>query len=160
MAPQIAGPSPPYLPRDRVPISAIVPHHPVPSARPLLKWAGGKRQLLPELRRFYPAEFDRYVEPFTGSGAVFFDLYASGRLDGRRVRLADVNPDLVGCYRTVRDQPDAVIAALARLEAAHRDRGAACYYDVRDRKFNPARATHAPGDPASADRADPRPAPA
>ena len=54
------------------------------SARPLLKWAGGKRQLLPALRRYYPADFDRYVEPFTGSGAVFFDLYSAGRLDGRR----------------------------------------------------------------------------
>ena len=44
------------------------------SVRPLLKWVGGKRQLLPDLRRFHPAAFDRYVEPFLGSGAVFFDL--------------------------------------------------------------------------------------
>ena len=50
------------------------------SIRPLLKWAGGKRQLLPALRRHYPAVFDRYTEPFVGSGAVFFDLYATGRL--------------------------------------------------------------------------------
>jgi len=40
------------------------------SAGPLLKWAGGKRQLLPHLRRFYPREFNRYFEPFFGSGAV------------------------------------------------------------------------------------------
>jgi DNA adenine methylase len=38
--------------------------------RPLLKWAGGKRQLLPELRPFYPQSFERYFEPFLGSGAV------------------------------------------------------------------------------------------
>ena len=43
-------------------------------ARPFLKWAGGKRQLLPQLRRFYPDQFDAYHEPFLGSGAVFFDL--------------------------------------------------------------------------------------
>ena len=40
------------------------------AVRPLLKWAGGKRQLLPELRRFYPRRFDRYFEPFLGSGGV------------------------------------------------------------------------------------------
>jgi DNA adenine methylase len=108
--------------------------------RPLLKWAGGKRQLLQALRAYYPVTFDRYVEPFVGSGAVFFDLYATGRLAGRRVHLADVNQDLIGCYRVVRDDADAVIAALAALEQDHRERGEACYYDVRDRRFNPQRA--------------------
>ena len=61
----------------------------------LLKWAGGKRQLLPELRRFYPARFGRYIEPFFGSGAVFFDLYAAGRLAGHDAVLIDSNPDLI-----------------------------------------------------------------
>ena len=42
--------------------------------RPFLKWVGGKRQLLPVLRRFYPDPMGRYFEPFVGSGAVFFDL--------------------------------------------------------------------------------------
>ena len=110
------------------------------STRPLLKWAGGKRQLLPALRQHYPASFTRYIEPFLGSGAVFFDLFSAGRLDGRAVRLADSNPDLIGCYRAVRDQPEAVIAALAGLEREHRARGSECYYEVRDRRFNPARA--------------------
>ena len=75
-----------------------------------------------------------------GSGAVFFDLFGSGRLDGRDACLTDSNPDLIGCYRAVRDQPDAVIAALAKLERDHRARGSECYYDVRNRRFNPARA--------------------
>lgn len=108
--------------------------------RPLLKWAGGKRQLLPALARHYPPQFDRYVEPFVGSGAVFFHLAAIGALDGRRVRLCDVNADLIGCYRALRDRPEAVIAELARLEREHRRRGDACYYDVRDERFNPRRA--------------------
>lgn len=108
--------------------------------RPLLKWAGGKRQLLAALRPWYPPRFASYVEPFVGSGAVFFDLYGAGRLTGGRARLADVNPDLIGCYREVRDRTEAVIAALAELEADHRARGTACYYDVRDRRFNPERA--------------------
>jgi DNA adenine methylase len=56
--------------------------------RPLLKWAGGKRQLLPYIRRFYPASFNQYWEPFLGSGAVFFDLYGRGRLAGHVVELS------------------------------------------------------------------------
>jgi DNA adenine methylase len=111
------------------------------SARPLLKWAGGKRQLLPTLAHYYPAAFERYVEPFVGSGAVFFHLSASGALDGRRVHLSDVNPDLIGCYLALRDRPDAVIAALAALEREHRSGDEAFYYAVRDERFNPRRAT-------------------
>jgi len=110
------------------------------TSRPLLKWAGGKRQLLDTLSAHYPADFTRYVEPFFGSGAVFFDLQSRGVLDGRRAWVADVNADLVGCYRTVRDQTEAVIAALARLQSAHRTGGAAFYYDIRDQQFNPMRA--------------------
>ena len=110
------------------------------SLRPLLKWAGGKRQLLHALEAYYPVEFTRYIEPFFGSGAVFFDLLNRGRLDGRSVVLADVNPDLIGCYRTLRDQTDAVIDALERLASDYRRGGPDCYYDVRDRRFNPMRA--------------------
>ena len=125
--------------RTHVPLASPRP------TRPLLKWAGGKRQLLPALRQHYPASFTRYIEPFVGSGAVFFDLFSAGRLEGRAVRLADANPDLIGCYRAVRDEPDAVIAALGRLEREHRARGSDCYYEVRDRRFNPARAATTPG---------------
>jgi DNA adenine methylase len=109
--------------------------HP-PASRPLLKWAGGKRQLLPELQRHYPVSFNRYIEPFMGSGAVFFDLFGKGLLSGKPVRLVDVNPDLIGCYQAVRDHTEAVIAALSKLERDHRARGDACYYDVRDNRFN------------------------
>jgi DNA adenine methylase len=114
-----------------------VPTH--PSVRPLLKWAGGKRQLLPALAEHYPREFQRYVEPFVGSGAVFFHLAALGALDGKAVRLCDVNPDLIGCYLALRDRPEAVIRQLADLEHEHRAGGDPCYYDVRDGRFNPRR---------------------
>ncbi|MEO7273721.1 MAG: Dam family site-specific DNA-(adenine-N6)-methyltransferase [Vicinamibacterales bacterium] len=107
-----------------------------PAARPILKWAGGKRQLLPALRPFYPASFDRFVEPFLGSGAVFLDCYNSGRLDGREVRLSDNNADIIGCYRMVRDDVEGTIAALRELEAGHTNGGAAHFYAVRDERFN------------------------
>ena len=54
-----------------------------------MKWVGGKRQLLPQLRPFYPRTFGRYIEPFFGSGAVFFDLHSAGRLEGHDVLLVD-----------------------------------------------------------------------
>lgn len=107
--------------------------------RPLLKWAGGKRQLLPQLRRFYPREFKRYIEPFFGSGAVFFDLHAAGQLQGREVVLIDSNADLIGCYETVRDAPEDVAHELDALAAAHVRRGQSLYYTVRDERFNPLR---------------------
>ena len=116
---------------------------------PFLKWVGGKRQLLEQLRAWYPKSFRRYIEPFVGSGAVFFDLHKSGAFaDGaRRAWLVDDNPDLVGCYEMVRDRTEQVIAALTRLETGHRARGEAHYYEVRDERFNPARLARGPYTP-------------
>jgi len=108
--------------------------------RPLLKWAGGKRQLLPVLAEHYPPRFTRYIEPFVGSGAVFFDLLNRGQLAGRKIQLCDVNPDLIGCYWMVRDRTGDVIRALRSLAREYRSDGYTAYYDVRDRRFNPQRA--------------------
>jgi len=109
------------------------------AAKPLLKWAGGKRQLLPALRRFYPADFGTYLEPFVGSGAVFFDLYNAGRLRGKDAVLLDSNADLIGCYEAVRDAPDDVARALDALAAGHAADARGHYYAVRDGRFNPLR---------------------
>lgn len=109
------------------------------SVRPFLKWAGGKRQLLPVLRRFYPPRFGTYHEPFLGSGAVFFDLAGAGRLAAGRVRLTDVNADLIGCWLRLCDEPEAVVAGLRRLEAGHRAAPAEHFYRIRNEEFNPAR---------------------
>lgn len=105
--------------------------------RPFLKWAGGKRQLLPELRRYYPAAFGAYFEPFLGSGAVFFDLDAAGYLDGRPAILTDTNPDVVGCYLAVRDHVDEVISHLQTLAEGHFRHGDVHYYEIREARFNP-----------------------
>ena len=107
--------------------------------RPILKWAGGKRQLLPRLRDYYPKTFLRYLEPFLGSGAVFLDLHNAGALDGREVHLSDINADVMGCYRAVRDHVDGVIEELERLAAQYKKDPDRAYYAVRDGRFNPAR---------------------
>jgi DNA adenine methylase len=113
------------------------------TGRPLLKWSGGKRQLLPFISELYPSTFDRYIEPFFGSGAVFFDLHARGCLTGRRARLVDANPDLVGCYSMLRDRVEDVIDVLEDLAEGHRARGDEFFYEIRDERFNPTRATGA-----------------
>ena len=119
--------------------------------RPPLKWAGGKRQLLPAFRRFYPDTFTRYFEPFLGSGAVFLDLYQRGRLRERGAILSDTNPDIIGCYRALRDDVHGVIDQLRGLAARHARDGARCFYDVRDTQFNPGREQILRGaDPAGA----------
>jgi DNA adenine methylase len=120
------------------------------AGRPLLKWAGGKRQLLPTLRDFYPPSYRRYIEPFFGSGAVFFDLCSSGTLDGRQAWLVDDNPDLVGCYKMLMARTDEVIAELRLLSAGHQAGGVEFYYQVRDGRFNPARAADGVYTPALA----------
>jgi DNA adenine methylase len=109
-----------------------------PGARPFLKWVGGKRQLLPVLRRFYPRAHGRYFEPFVGSGAVFFDLLGHGRATSG-VTLSDDNPDLIGCYRRVADAREGVIAHLERLAEGHTAAPREHYYLVRDTQFNPQR---------------------
>jgi DNA adenine methylase len=121
-----------------------------PTGRPLLKWAGGKRQLLPALRPYYPVSFTRYIEAFFGSGAVFFDLHAAGRLVGRKAWLVDDNADLIGCYRTLTAQTDAVIHELRMLAAGHERAGSDFYYEVRDGRFNPMRAASTPYTPEMA----------
>lgn len=100
-----------------------------------MKWAGGKRQLLPALRRFYPARFSRYYEPFVGSGAVFFDLWSAGRLLACRATLTDSSRDLIGCYRMVRDHAPDVVRHLTDLAHGHAAGGDAHFYAIRDR-FN------------------------
>jgi DNA adenine methylase len=84
-------------------------------AKPFLKWAGGKRQLLKHLRTFVPRSYDRYFEPFLGGGALFFDLKP------KKGMLSDVNPELVNCYVVVRDHVEELIRVLRdhRHEAKH-----------------------------------------
>lgn len=93
---------------------------------PFLKWAGGKGRLLAQLVPLLPpgVEGARHVEPFFGGGAMFFARRP------RRALLADVNAELVGAYREVRDRVDLVIRALAPLADRHDE---AHYYATRAR---------------------------
>jgi len=91
-------------------------------AKPFLKWAGGKTQLLAEIDRRLPAglrngQIDTYIEPFVGGGAVFF--YIAQRYgDIKKFYLFDINEDLVFCYNSIKENVEAVIAELRILQSA------------------------------------------
>jgi DNA adenine methylase len=74
---------------------------------PFLKWAGGKRGLLPALTALMPASYGGYYEPFVGGGALFFATQPC------RAFLNDANEELINCYAVVRDRLDGLLAALA-----------------------------------------------
>lgn len=92
----------------------------VRKARPFLKWAGGKGQLLDSFSPYFPADFGTYFEPFLGSGAVFFHLRPP------RAVLSDAVEGLIETYAVVRDNPDELIASLK----SHRNEKT-YYYQVR-----------------------------
>jgi len=106
-----------------------------PPAAPIVKWVGGKTRLLPELVARMPVRFKRYYEPFAGGAALFF------RVAPPRAVLADLNPDLIGCYAALARDAGAVVAQLERHQAAHDRRH---YYQVRT-AWN----RGAPADPAA-----------
>lgn len=76
------------------------------ATRPLLKWAGGKTQLLPELMAKVPSKFGKYIEPFLGGGALFFALRPNVGV------IADSNPELINLYCSVAQSVEVVIERL------------------------------------------------
>jgi len=80
------------------------------TCRPILKWAGGKSQLLGELLPRVPDKYGRYIEPFFGGGALFFALRPEQAV------IADSNPELVNLYQTVADDVEGVILCLKEHE--------------------------------------------
>ena len=76
--------------------------------KPYLKWAGGKRQLLPEIKKHLPKDFNNYTyyEPFIGAGAVFFELQP------QKAVINDSNEQLILTYKAIRDSAEALIMLL------------------------------------------------
>jgi DNA adenine methylase len=105
-------------------------------ARPVIKWPGGKGQLLDRLEPLFPRKFNRYIEPFAGAGAVFFRLHnlgligANPRLRRSPAILNDLNAEVMNVYHIVRDQVDDLIDELARHQAHIGDE--AYYYYIRN----------------------------
>jgi DNA adenine methylase len=78
--------------------------------KPILKWAGGKRQLLAQLLPRMPEQWERYFEPFSGGLSVYFALYRNERIG--KATLGDLNFDLMDTYRLIRSRPEMVMQFL------------------------------------------------
>ena len=110
-------------------------------AKPFLKWAGGKGQLLSQLAEHLPIQISNepftYIEPFVGGGAMlFYMLQHFGNI--RKAVINDVNEDLILAYRIIKDDVEALIANLERMEKDYlfipdQDGRSKVFYEIRDR---------------------------
>lgn len=111
----------------------------ITGAKPFLKWAGGKSQLLRELENRLPEQIKRtkkirrYVEPFVGGGAMFFHLQKN--YDVKQSYLFDINRELIICYKTIQQNPFGLIEILKALESKYLRKSDSSrkkfYYSVR-----------------------------
>ena len=109
-------------------------------AKPFLKWAGGKGQLICEIEKYYPfsdGKITKYAEPFVGGGAVLFDILSRYDLD--EVYISDINVELINTYRIIRDNVDELTALLyivqnefVPMDTEHRKK----YYMEKRERFN------------------------
>lgn len=89
-----------------------------PLVKPFLKWAGGKRQLLPDILKNIPQKYNNYYEPFVGGGALFFDL------QHKNATINDFNQELTNTYSVVKDD----VESLIELLTIHKNNNTSDYY--------------------------------
>lgn len=97
------------------------------SMAPFVKWAGGKRQLLEQIRERMPEKYNRYFEPFVGGGAVIFDILPEDAV------INDINKALINAYRWICNAPDEFLDTVNRLDSDMWEDSKAYYYSMRDR---------------------------
>lgn len=101
---------------------------------PVVKWAGGKRQLLPEIKKRMPKSIGTYYEPFFGGGALFFDIQP------QKAVINDFNPQLINVYNQIQSSPTDVIDKLQSLQGVYNaltdDKSQSDYYFTQRDKFN------------------------
>lgn len=104
------------------------------NVKPVLKWAGGKRELLSEIRKFHENYSPKkYVEPFFGGGSVYFDiLNVHGQSHCETAIINDINSDLINMYKDIKTSPEKIIKGCNELEEEYYKYD---YYHIRDR-FN------------------------
>ncbi len=100
------------------------------SVAPFVKWAGGKRQLLPQIKERMPEQYNNYFEPFVGGGAVTFELLPTNAL------INDINKALINTYQQIRNVPEAFLKVVNRLDEEMLEKrtevlGKEYYYSLR-----------------------------
>lgn len=96
------------------------------NAAPFVKWAGGKRQLLPQIKERMPQTYNHYYEPFVGGGAVIFELLPANAL------INDINKALMNAYRQICNEPGEFLRAISKLDHEMWEDGRGYYYSLRE----------------------------
>ena len=98
--------------------------------KPFVKWAGGKRQLLPEIQKHLPEKLSSYFEPFLGGGALLFHLLSENK--NLKGNVSDLNSDLILSYVTIRDNLNGLLKSLQKHSAKYFSDSKSYYYSVRE----------------------------
>lgn len=93
---------------------------------PFVKWAGGKRQLLPHIKERMPEQYNNYYEPFVGGGAVMFELLPANAL------INDINKALINTYKQIQNAPEAFLKTVKKLDEEMWEDGKEYYYFLRE----------------------------
>lgn len=101
------------------------------NVKPILKWVGGKRQLLPELRKYYSnLDFNKYIEPFFGGGSVYLDIIKIHGIQKKEKSIInDINSDLINLLVNVKHDPKKIINNTNKLKSIYDKEG---YYFIRN----------------------------
>lgn len=109
-------------------------------AKPFLKWVGGKKQLIDEIRQYYPFEIKdiiKYAEPFVGGGAVLFDIL--NRYNLEQIYISDINKSLITTYKCIKNNVDDLIESLNNIEMSYLsldDKERKIYFNNKRDRFN------------------------
>ena len=87
--------------------------------KPFVKWAGGKARLAETIISHFPKNFNDYHEPFVGAGGLFFALINKGLLDNKKIRLSDLNHELINTYLSIMYEPERLISLLEDNKKNH-----------------------------------------
>jgi DNA adenine methylase len=98
--------------------------------KPFVKWAGGKRQLIPILNDNLPKSMGTYYEPFLGGGALLFHILSER--NGQKCGVSDLNSDLVLTYTTIRDKANDLIHSLKNHSKNYQKDSKSYYYAIRE----------------------------
>ena len=91
---------------------------------PVVKWVGGKRQLLPEIKKYSPKKFNTYFEPFVGGGAVLFEFQPKNAI------VNDINKELINLYSVIQNNVEELISKLSDTDTYSNT--SECYYKIRE----------------------------
>lgn len=96
--------------------------------KPFLKWVGGKKRLLPAIKKYVPANINTYYEPFVGAGAMFFDVAF------KKAVINDINKELINCYKMIKNRQSNLVT---QLELHKKNHSSEYFYEIREMDRRP-----------------------